>query len=818
MSRGLLFLFLICPLLSAAQEPCETAQDCCSIQCGEALACICNCLFDLGERLMLQENYAEAHQYLRAGQRMKMASGVCAEINFQQLMDSILSVYRIWRKEPGPGSKFAIANMRGELIERDQPYNPYRFSNPQPFRKGVAIYSENERYYFVTKNGQVLTGNGGYDGIIRMEEGAYYLIKKNHTHWEHSITSSSGLNPALWKFNDDSLPLVRQEFWPWKSVKGFSHFLQAVNNKYQVIYHFSEALAWVEQDNCLGIIDTVGNEILAPTCEYLSASPFRKGFSCVRKKDGWAIVSQEGKEQDLLQYDYQYIGNYVDSRALVIRNKKYGFINHGGVEVIKAIYDTASDFRCGLSRVSKGGFWGYIDHNGAEVIPLQYDTLSEIDENLVWYKKGDKIGYMSCGTCKDAHTSKNRKQILKVVKQGENYFFHGTQGQKLLDIPNGYYSVGALNNGLAVVMDASFRWGAINKFGQEIIKPQYDHMTDFHDGTARISIGSKYYFIDSTGRKLETPLSKYAEVGMFNDELASVSDGHYVGFIDKTGYEVIELEYDDVGIFSEKLARVKKDQVWGFIDNKGSMVIDPQFFDAKDFKEGLAGVKMGEFWGFINRMGDTIIDPIYSEVASFSEGLAGVRRGAKWGFIDKSGTVLIGFSFDYVHSFSEGLALMSEKNLYGIIDKQGTKISPAQYYAATDFYNGVAKVGKGLFQQELLAGYVGKDGVEIVPCTLDKSCLIAENKYLLYRSDKKGLLFADEKTYIPCEYEEIAQIHDDWIMVRQNKKWGWVDHQGRIMIPCRFDAATPFDEEGQATVLQFGLQFKINLRGEMIWL
>jgi hypothetical protein len=54
-------------------------------------------------------------------------------------------------------------------------------------------------------------------------------------------------------------------------------------------------------------------------------------------------------------------------------------------------------------------------------------------------------------------------------------------------------------------------------------------------------------------------------------------------------------------------------------------------------------------------------------------------------------------------------------------------------------------------------------------------------------------------------------------MVMKNNKWGWVDHRGNVMIPCRYDAATPFNEEGWATVLQFGLQFRINTKGEMIW-
>lgn len=117
-------------------------------------------------------------------------------------------------------------------------------------------------------------------------------------------------------------------------------------------------------------------------------------------------------------------------------------------------------------------------------------------------------------------------------------------------------------------------------------------------------------------------------------------------------------------------------------------------------------------------------------------------------------------------------------------------------------------------------GVIDSMGKELVPCILDRFHPCAEHTYLLYRSNKKGLLFADEKTYITPEYDEIANPRDPWVLVQKNGKWGWVDHRGNVIIPCRFDAATQFntfDGKGYATVLQFGLQFRINSRGEMIW-
>ena len=55
------------------------------------------------------------------------------------------------------------------------------------------------------------------------------------------------------------------------------------------------------------------------------------------------------------------------------------------------------------------------------------------------------------------------------------------------------------------------------------------------------------------------------------------------------------LKYDEVRAFPEDgLARVKLDNKWGFINKTGEEVIPLQYDDADYFKDGVAKVKLGD--------------------------------------------------------------------------------------------------------------------------------------------------------------------------------------------------------------------------------
>ena len=94
---------------------------------------------------------------------------------------------------------------------------------------------------------------------------------------------------------------------------------------------------------------------------------------------------------------------------------------------------------------------------------------------------------------------------------------------------------------------------------------------------------------------------------MLTKDIYQISQNGKIGFIDKTGKEVVEAKFESAILNNnENLVAVKFNGLWGFIDKNGEFVIIPQYKDTKGFKDGLAFVRDENFEGYINAQGKYI--------------------------------------------------------------------------------------------------------------------------------------------------------------------------------------------------------------------
>lgn len=78
--------------------------------------------------------------------------------------------------------------------------------------------------------------------------------------------------------------------------------------------------------------------------------------------------------------------------AKVELNKKFGFIDKKGKEVIAIKYDNADGFYDGLCGVKLGDKWGYIDSTGKMVIPVSFDRIQIFKNGIAVVVTGGKWG------------------------------------------------------------------------------------------------------------------------------------------------------------------------------------------------------------------------------------------------------------------------------------------------------------------------------------------------------------------------------------------------------------------------------------------
>ena len=323
------------------------------------------------------------------------------------------------------------------------------------------------------------------------------------------------------------------------------------------------------------------------------------------------------------------------SRFIILKNHKWGFIDHAGNVVVKPQFSYIRHFEESRAAFKNSDdLWGFINSEGTPIIQPQFDKVSDFIDGKAVFKKDNKWGIInSYGQI----IVDNRFEELRPV------------GEQLYKFK--------LNN----------KWGIINYFGEIIVNADFNKIGHFNDRRAAFSIKQNEReaigFINPKGKTIfKLPKDVYvnhyqdAEGVAFSNGRLSVlaySPGLTVirdflssrassgqlkdkwGIIDTSGKQVVPFKYDSIGLFSQCLAAVRVGNKVGFINIDGKVVIRPQFENAFSFSEGLAQVKINGKWGYIDNQGKVVIRPQFENAFNFSNGLAEVQTDKKWGYINK---------------------------------------------------------------------------------------------------------------------------------------------------------------------------------------
>lgn len=320
-------------------------------------------------------------------------------------------------------------------------------------------------------------------------------------------------------------------------------------------------------------------------------------------------------------------------------------------------YDYIDNFHEGLARVVKGSKYGFIDKMGNEVIPCDFDVIEEED-----------VDY-------DFHDG------FALVHKGEKAYYINKEGQKAFQL-NNYDNLSAFSNGYAAVYKNG-KLGYIDTKGNEVIACSLNgYGYGFSEGLAAVMKGDKVGYIDTKGKVVvpfQYEIIDLGEPGQFAEGLAAVCKNERFGYIDKSGNEVVPCKYSIAFDFRDGRALVRKDDKYGYIDKSGKEVIPCSFDEAEFFSEGFAAVSKDGKYYVIDKNGKEVFSLSAYDTGFgspiFEEGLAPVFRkigdSHVCGFVDTSGKEVIPCVYTNWPSFSEGLAVVEKDGVYGFVDKKG---------------------------------------------------------------------------------------------------------------------------------------------------
>lgn len=360
------------------------------------------------------------------------------------------------------------------------------------------------------------------------------------------------------------------------------------------------------------------------------------------------------------------------------------------------------------------------------------------------------------------------------------------------------------------------KYGFINEQMELVVPCEYDFCGHFIDGLAFTYDKKAAFQIDQAGNIHELPSYNYYEVSNFSDGLALVrkdKEGNYA-YINKEGKEIINVFYPKgCCSFREGLATVvNADCKIGFIDKTGIEVIPCQFDTITIFSEGLASVKINDKYGFIDKTGKMVIPCKYDITSDFSEGLAKVTINNKYGgFIDKTGEIVISYSSSLISDIPEGLTLLPIREQYRRV-YQNFMVMPN----ISDFSEGLALV----ITNNKYDGFFEYPWEIIIPYS-KCGCIgnFSEGLAFVKLNDKYGVINKTGRTVIPYKYDAVGNFSEGLAIVEINNKYGFIDKTGKIVIPCKYISFYRYGfSDGLALVSEreFGPHYFINKKGAII--
>jgi hypothetical protein len=301
-----------------------------------------------------------------------------------------------------------------------------------------------------------------------------------------------------------------------------------------------------------------------------------------------------------------------------------------------------------------------------------------------------------------------------------------------------------------------------------------------------------------------------------------------VGFINKAGQIIIDLEFDGASLFSEGIARVfYKDKV-GCIDTKGNLVIPIQYEDMREFSEGFAVVTVNDKQGYINKKGEIIIPPIFYAADSFQNGFAIVREDmfTEGSFINKEGRTILTKRVSLTSAYCEELINCKEDEKWGYMNISGEIVVKPIFAYAYPFYEGKAAVEPIPLKRkrdEHFYGFINKNGEMIIPPIYQGSdlkfsedlCAVANNEFGYI--DPKGELVIPYQFYLGDHFSEGMAC----VQITEDGKYGFINKEGSFIVRPIFDSADAYNNGLAAVYL--GKRFDktlfgyINKDGDYIW-
>ena len=267
-----------------------------------------------------------------------------------------------------------------------------------------------------------------------------------------------------------------------------------IENNTRVILGIGKYLYSVK-NNKLGVIDKNGKVIITP--KYDNFLKLNDRDIMIGYKDGKSyLINLETKKEKLL--DYENFGEESEGMILTLKDRKLGYIDIEGNEIIPNKYEAAFKVQMGSKylQVKENEKWMLVNKKGEVYKELPYDDLGEYKDGYILVVSNNKLGYI------------DDEGNEKIVPQ----FIYAT----------------SFKNGYAVVGEES-GFGVINKENEKVIPLIYDEV-EIKDNYVYVKMDNKRGILDLNGHEILSVI--YEELGDIENNILFYKKDNESGYME----------------------------------------------------------------------------------------------------------------------------------------------------------------------------------------------------------------------------------------------------------------------------------------------
>jgi len=314
--------------------------------------------------------------------------------------------------------------------------------------------------------------------------------------------------------------------------------------QYDLVGKFSQGLALVANDTAYGFVGKEGKVVIPMILDY--ANDFDKGHALIEVDGKKGIINTKGRQ--VVKAQYEYLENF--NRYGVARAKNdsaYGLIDLQGSEILPFEYERIGEFGDSLAMISKEGKYGYVNSKGEIQIPLKYDFNTEA---MVW-------GVFESGYAK--------------FKEGDKYGLLNTTGEEVY--PAIFEDVGRYDETQLVAVKKRGKWGYADQKVKLQLPYEYELAQTFVNGRAKVKTYLGWQLIDEKGESL---LDSAAMQIRYLDSMMLLTWNGKIGILDQELNAVLPPEYEGIRVYQYHYLQLKKGKELLYFDPKLKKLIVPK--------------------------------------------------------------------------------------------------------------------------------------------------------------------------------------------------------------------------------------------------